>query len=183
MPIYEALPAPRFTLGIVDGQEQIIIPAQRNWPIMIFLVFWFGAWTHAGLSAMGTLLSGKGGVFLVFWLGLWAVAEGFVAATLVWQLSGAEVLRMRGADLEVVTRILWLERTKRFRGSDIRGLKACMPLPRRDWPPFPALGPGHGSVRFTYGSRTVFVAGALDEAEGRLIVDRLRRRLPSSTTA
>ena len=37
-----------------------------------------------------------------------------------------------------------------------------------------------GSVRFNYGARTIYLAAGLDEAEGRLIVDRLRRFLPKT---
>lgn len=33
---------------------------------------------------------------------------------------------------------------------------------------------------FAYGARTIFLAAGLGEAEGRLIVDRLRKRLPST---
>lgn len=50
------------------------------------------------------------------------------------------------------------------------------------YPPFLRYT-GGGAVRFTYGARTVFAGSGLDESEGRLIVDRLRGRLPASAFA
>jgi hypothetical protein len=38
-------------------------------------------------------------------------------------------------------------------------------------------------VKFNHGARTIYVAQGLDEAEGRLIVEHLRRRLPQSAAA
>jgi hypothetical protein len=37
-----------------------------------------------------------------------------------------------------------------------------------------------GAVKFSYGGRTFYAAQSLDEAEGRLIVERLKRHLPQS---
>jgi hypothetical protein len=37
-----------------------------------------------------------------------------------------------------------------------------------------------GSIKFDYGSRTIFAASGLDEAEAKLLVDRLQKRLPPS---
>jgi hypothetical protein len=37
-----------------------------------------------------------------------------------------------------------------------------------------------GSVKFDYGPRTIYAAAGLDDAEGRLIVEQLSRRLPAS---
>lgn len=35
-----------------------------------------------------------------------------------------------------------------------------------------------GAIKFSYGGRTVYAAQGLDEAEGRMIVERLARHLP-----
>jgi hypothetical protein len=39
-----------------------------------------------------------------------------------------------------------------------------------------------GSVKFSYGARTIYLAPGLDEPEGQMIVDRLRLLLPASAT-
>jgi hypothetical protein len=36
-----------------------------------------------------------------------------------------------------------------------------------------------GAVRFDYGARTIYAAAGLDAAEGQMIVDRLKKRLPA----
>jgi hypothetical protein len=35
-----------------------------------------------------------------------------------------------------------------------------------------------GAIKFSYGGRTVYAAQGLDEAEGRMVVERLLRHLP-----
>jgi hypothetical protein len=37
-----------------------------------------------------------------------------------------------------------------------------------------------GAVQFTYGARTVRLAAGLDEAEGGLIIERLKKSLPAA---
>jgi hypothetical protein len=35
-------------------------------------------------------------------------------------------------------------------------------------------------VKFSYGARTIYIAPDLDETEGRMIVDRIQKALPTS---
>ena len=53
-----------------------MIPAKREWPLLLFLLFWFGAWTAAGIATVSDLVAGDAGeegtAFTVFWLGGWA---------------------------------------------------------------------------------------------------------------
>jgi hypothetical protein len=183
---YEEIRAPRFVVETVDGHEQIAIAAQRNIFIMLFLLLWLGGWTVGGVAAIGALSSKGFQPFLVFWLGGWAAGEALVAATLCWLFSGVEVLRVLGTDLEVSYQMLGFAKRRLFRGSEIRNLSSCdMPaFGRYNQMPLPFLGGNKmGSVKFSYGARTIYLAAGLDEAEGQLIVDRLRERLPSTAAA
>lgn len=184
MPVqYEDVSAPRFRLEAVDGYDQISIPAQRSaWGL--FLLIWLCGWTVGGYHAITSLFSATGPqAFLVFWLCGWALGEVFAATSLAWMIAGVERLRVIGQDLEVSYRLAGLSRTSLYRGRDIRNLAACMPITfgRRNQVPLPFLKTNKvGSIRFTYGARTVFLGDSLDEAEGQLIVDYLRRRLARS---
>jgi len=183
---YEQINAPRFVVETVGGHEQIAIAAQRNIFIMLFLLVWLGGWTVGGVAAIGALLSTSFQPFLVFWLGGWALGEALVAATLCWLFSGVEVLRVLGSDLEVSHQMLGFTRRRLFRGSEIRDLSSYATpfFGRYNQMPLPFLaGNKTGSVKFTYGARTIYLAAGLDEPEGRLIVDRLRQRLPSTAAA
>jgi hypothetical protein len=183
---YEETKAPRFVVESVDGNEQIVIPARRNLFVMFFLLCWLGGWTFGGVMAITTLWSKGFQPFLVFWLGGWALGEAYVGMTLCWQFFGAEIIRVPGSDLEINNRMLGFTRKKLFRGNEIRDLSSHTPLAfgQTNQMPLPFLISNKtGSVKFTYGARTIFVAAGLDEAEGRLIVDRLRKRLPSTAMA
>jgi hypothetical protein len=176
---------PRFAVETVDGREQIVVGAQRNLFLMLFLPVWLCGWTFGGVAALYTLSQGFQ-LFLLVWLCGWALGEAFVIATLGWMLTGKEVLRVAGSDLEIGYRMLGFTRRKLYRGSAIRDLASCDPPPllRYNQPSLPLLtGTKTGSVRFTYGARTIYAAQGLDQPEGRLIVERLRKRLPSTATA
>jgi hypothetical protein len=182
---YEQPKAPRFVSETIDGREQITIGASRNVFVALFLTVWLGGWTAGGIAAMTTLLTKTFQPFLVFWLCGWLLGEIFVALSLCWMFFGAEILRTVGHDLEVGYRILGFTRRRLFRGSEIRGLSSWdqPAYGRYNQMQLPFFGSNKtGSVKFNYGARTIHLGAGLDEAEGRLIVDRLRKRLPSSAT-
>lgn len=179
---YAEVASPRFTVEASDGREQIIIKAQRSILVVVFLFCWLGGWTVAGASTMAKL-SQHLQPFLLFWLGGWAVGEIYALGTLCWLVSGAEILGFVGSDLEVSYRVFGLSRTKLFRGREIRHLSASAPQKSEQFeqPSVPFFTANKtGSVKFEYGPRTIYLAAGLDEAEGRLIVNRLRARLPST---
>jgi hypothetical protein len=181
---YEEKKAPRFVVETVDGREQITIKAQRNLFLMLFLLVWICGWTFGGISAMKALTLGFQ-PFLAFWLAGWALGWVVVVATLGWMLSGAEIVRVIGSDLEVGYRLFGFTRRKLFRGGDIRDFRAyASPAFGRYNQSSPPFLPGNksGCVKFSYGARTMYLGAGLDESEGRLIVDRLRKRLPAAAT-
>ena len=182
---YEALKPPRFRVETINGRDEITIGAQRNLFLMLFLLFWVSGWTFGGGATITTLFSRGFQPFLLFWLCGWAFGEACVLAILCWQFSGAEIIRIQGADLEIGCQMLGFTRRKLFRGSEIRDLSACQPqiFNRYNQMSLPFFVANKtGSVKFAYGARTIYVAPGLDEAEGRLIVDRLRGSLPSTAT-
>ena len=177
---YETLDNPRFKFDTVDGYDQITIPAQRSYFVMAFLLFWLCGWTLGGLSTIHSLMTKGFQPFLFFWLGGWLFGECMVLAVLAWQLTGAEILRLVGTDLEVGYRILGLTRRKLYRGADIRDFVACdaRPLGQSNQLQLPVLMSNKfGTAKFAYGARTVYLAAGLDEAEGQIIVESLRKRL------
>jgi hypothetical protein len=177
---YEAVRAPRFTVEIADGTEQIRIKARRNWFALLFLVFWLTLWTGGGIMAI-VQLTRDFEIFLLVWLVGWAVGWLFAAIAITWQLVGVETIRVIGGDLELGYSMAGMTRRRLFRGSEISGLAPAPmgPMSRMQsaHPPFLNWSKA-GSVKFNYGPRTVHAAAGLDEAEGRMIVEHLRKRLP-----
>ncbi|MGA2042380.1 MAG: hypothetical protein ABSG83_03305 [Roseiarcus sp.] len=181
---YEPTEPARFAVETVGGDEQITIGAQRSALVALFLIVWLGGWTVGGVAAMASLAR-HFHPFLLFWLCGWALGWVSVVVALGWMLSGSENLRVIGSDLAISYRLLGLTRTRLFRGADIRGLAACeTPLyGRANQVSLPFFGGARfGCLRFSYGARSVYVGAGLDQAEGRLILDRLRDRLPPSAT-
>jgi len=174
----------RFLQERVDGVEQIRIPMRRNWFVLLFIGFWICGWTVGGIAAIYQV-SQNFDWFLIFWLGGWALGWVFAAATIASQIAGSEIIRVVGRDLETSIGVGKLRWRRLYRGDHIRNLRSSDPNPM-GWPfrvqqtnPF---RPRAGAIKFDYGSQTVFAASSAEEAEGRMIVDWLRPKLPRIAT-
>jgi hypothetical protein len=179
---YEAPYAPRFH---IDG-DVVVIPAHRQMFIMAFLCVWLCGWTFGGAAALSQLLQ-HFQPFLLFWLCGWVLGEGFALSTLAWMAAGRETLRVINGDLEISAQVFAFVRRRRYRGATIRDLSAGQYIgkypngrARMDVPL--VWAPSSGGVKFAYGARTVFAGVGLDEPEGRMIVDFLKRRLPKTAS-
>lgn len=179
---YEAVRGPRFVVEQLGGGEVIRIPASRSVPFLLFLAVWLVGWTAGGLSVIADFRASRD-LFLGFWLCAWAAGVGFAGLMIVWMLVGAETLRVIHGDLENGWRIGPVVWRKLYQGARIQHLKAAPQNPMfayfRVSAPF-GLYAQFGAVQFDYGARTVRFAPGLDEAEARLIVERLLKSLPSA---
>jgi hypothetical protein len=179
---YEKPEAVGFKTSFVDGYEQIEIPARRNWFILPFLVFWISMWTVGGIMAITSLFN-EFSLFILFWLGGWVLGWIFAAGTISWQLTGREIVRMVGQDLEVGYQLLGFYKRKLYRGTDIHQLTvdASGSLLRYTRISIPIIrGSNFGTIKFDYGAKTFRFGSGLEEAEGRVIVSKLLTKLPKS---
>jgi len=174
----------RFLQERVDGVEQVRIPMRRNWFVLLFIAFWICGWTVGGIAAIYQV-SQNFDWFLIFWLGGWALGWVFAAATIASQIGGSEIIRVVGRDLETSVGVGKLRWRRFYRGDHIRNLKGSDPNPM-GWPfrvhqtnPFRLRA---GAIKFDYGAQTVFAANSSEEAEGRMIVEWLKSKLPRTAT-
>jgi hypothetical protein len=179
---YQPIANARFAVEPTEDGEQVRVKARRQVFPMLFLPVWLAGWTAGGVAVIGQLIS-RFQPFLAIWLCFWAVGWVAVAGTLAWMFTGSETLRVVGSDLEVARHALGWSRRWLYGGSRIRNLRVA---DQPGWPyrfqlqmPFLNLGRS-GSVKFDYGPRTIYSAPGLDDAEGRMIVERLSKRLPAS---
>ncbi|MDB5433646.1 MAG: hypothetical protein JWP35_4762 [Caulobacter sp.] len=177
---YEPIASARFSIETKESGEQIRVKARRQIFPMLFLPVWLAGWTAGGVTAMGQVIH-HFEPFLVLWLCGWAVGWVMVAGTLTWMFTGSETLRVVGSDLEVAQHALGWSRRWLYEGGRIRNLRVA---DQPAWPyrfqfqvPFLNLA-RTGSVKFDYGPRTIYAAPGLDDAEGRMIVENLLKRLP-----
>jgi hypothetical protein len=172
-------PRLRFEHG-PDGREWIRIPAPRPHGQVLAL-------------SLGILLVGQGGVraFVDFahtyepakaFFGLFCMALLlWPVLALLWILFGAELVGVTGGDLHIVHRLPGLARGRVYRGGEISGLAPSQvngPLMGQKGS-FPFVTVRWGAVEFHYRRRRIWFAQSLGEAEGRLIVERLKLRLPA----
>lgn len=179
---YESVKPPRFEVEQGLGGERIRIRARRNIFALLFLPIWLVLWTIGGIAAI-VEVARTGDPFLVLWLCGWALAWVAAALILAWMAAGSESIGLNAGDLEIGQSLFGLTRRRLYRGRDVRNLSAATapPLVAQFQLSVPFLMKTRfGAVKFDYGGRTIYAAPALDEAEGRMIVDRLLRHLPPS---
>ena len=183
MGAFEPLPKAHFRLETSEGVPKIIIPARRNWFVLIFIPFWLAIWTVGGMAAFYDLLANPGSprLFLTIWLIGWAIGWLFAASWLGWNISGREELSVTNDALVKGWRVLGFGREKRYDLSQIRGLSVgTPPFPygqmRISYPPF--LPMTFGPLKWNYGASTVYAASGLSEGEAEMILVELQKRLP-----
>ena len=178
---YEKARPPRFEIEQGPWGDRIRIPARRNFVALPFLVVWVTVWTIGGIHAFVDFAR-TGGAFFAFWLALWSTGWVLGMLFIAWMIAGSEVLRVASGDLEIGHSLFGWMRVRTYRGAEIEHLSASEspPFHAQLHPQFPFMKPQSGSIKFSYGARTVYAAQGLDEAEGRMIVEWLRRRLPAA---
>lgn len=66
--------AARFSSEVTPDGYRVVIPARRNWFVLLFLCAWLGGWVFGELGASGDLLRGGDKTpmgFLSLWLVGW----------------------------------------------------------------------------------------------------------------
>jgi hypothetical protein len=178
---YENLGKERFVIDRSGPVETIRIKARRQIFALLFLPVWLTLWTVGGVAAITQVLH-EFNLFLCLWLCGWLLGWVFAASTIAWMLVGAETMRIVAGDLELGVEIGPWARRKLYQGVQIKDLRVAPANPMANFQmsgPFMRQMQG-GAVQFTYGARTVRLAAGLDEAEGGLIIERLKKSLPAA---
>ena len=147
-----------------------------------FLVLWALGLLGVGFAFLGSLVRGDVQPFIVVWLLGWGGLGGFMLYALAWALFGKEVLELRGGVLSIRREVLGRGRARRYRGADVRDLRAAPPRE-----PFPFTerdnmdywGFGEGVMAFEYRGETVRFGTRLGLAEAREFVGRIGGYFPS----
>ncbi|SRR5258706_2356347 len=174
---------PRYTIQQTAAGVTVAAPARRNWFVLLFLTVWLGGWTIGGMAAVAEVVRPGGHqTFLAFWLLGWLIGELYALAIVLWQLTGREELVFSSGNLIHRIRAGGMSRGREFSGAEIKHLRTSPQItsPWMDqsrWMP-PVFGAGHGAIAFDYGAKTYRIGAGLDEAEGRLVLDEIRKHFP-----
>lgn len=177
------LPVPGMRTVVTDepGGLCFAIPARRQWFAMVFLAIWLVGWGCGEVFAIWALFSGKAlSLFLVAWLSIWTFAGGLAALSWLWMVAGRERVTLKADRLVHRYELFGFGRTREYDLSSVRDLRVS-PESFNRWNTggsMRAWGLGGGMVAFDYGARTVRFAAGVDEAEGKMIVERIRERNP-----
>jgi hypothetical protein len=173
MPITPASPV--HSIEDLGDRLKIAIPARKQWLGMLFLLFWLTWWTFAGKSAWSGFLN-NGSTFLLLWLAGWCVGEAAAGYSLVWMLTGREIIEVSSQSIITRFQILGLSVPREYLAERIQNMRVAAAVPQED--DGATIGPSIGVLAFDYGARTVRIAGGIDEAEGRQLFDTFTRRFP-----
>ena len=177
----------RLTIAGGPGGLEIIIPARRHLLLLLFLGVWLVGWLTGELTVITRLfsrgLNGSEG-FLLLWLTFWTLAGGFAAYIWLWMLAGKERILVGTSTLQVKRDVLGLGRTRTYEFYKMRNLRvAPQPAgPRDTGAALRRSGLAGGLVAFEYGGETVRFGAAIDEREGRMIVERMKQRFSFAET-
>jgi len=180
------LQVPRFRSEVTPQGLRIVIPARRNWLILLFLIAWLGGWVMGEVTVSKQLLNSTDKTpvaFLSLWLVGWTIGGIFAVGATLWQLVGREVLTIDSLSLLYRVDAFGIGRSRSFRAADVKNVRsteyAFSPFMNQRTLFPPIVGAGYGPVAFDYGARTFRIAPSLDEAEARILVGELTSRLPA----
>lgn len=182
-----------------EGLE-IVIPAPRVWPVVIFLALWLAGWATGEVFALRQILSPApvpAKVFLAVWLAFWTFGGTAALSICVWMFVGHERVRLRPDVLTIQreacglgpTRVYGLDRVLNLRAQPMPPLSEVTVAPGAQAPDgkravpaeqvktvmraFGIRGPG---ISFTYAGKPVRFGVALDPMEAQMLVTQLRAR-------
>jgi hypothetical protein len=179
------VPVPRLEPQIehtMGGGFLLTVPKRRAWWPMLFLPLWLVAWAFGEVTVLRQLLSGfhsgAPSLFMIVWITAWTLGGSWALATVAWLFAGRERVRIEQGKLtlEHVLGPLGRQRTYELRQvTRLRTLsQTSQDLMAANMTPF---GFGRaGALAFDYGSSTVRWGAGLDEAEARVVVERLVER-------
>ncbi len=160
----------------------IEIPSKKNWLVIIFMILWMGGWAMGETFAIKTIFSSNVtqsvNFFILFWLIGWTIGGVFALLIILWQLIGKEIVRIEEGILTVERSIMGIGRKKKYKIEFIKNMD-IVPMSgfrieeennRRN-----ILGAQRGQIKFDYGMKTVKFASNIEEAEAKMIIEKLRQ--------
>jgi len=171
-------PPMRSTIEEGPGGLAVVIPARRRTLALVMLPVAVAIWGWVGyLNLIAVDFAGEDAVFRWLFLMVWLVSGASVVTSSLWSVFGRERVVADTGLLIYSYELLGFSRKFEYDAGQMKNLRYS-PIPLSPW------GTrderywrwGGGDMVFDYGSKSVRF-GAVDEAEGAAIIERLTRRL------
>lgn len=142
---------------------------------------WMGGWVMGEISVIGTILNSDTSIFanafLLFWLVGWTVGGVVALYKISWQLVGREIINVERGLLRIEKSVKGIGRKKVY---DIKSIQNIDINPTQDLGDWGGnynrnlFGMKGGKIKFDYGMKTIKFANDIDEAEARMIIEKLK---------
>lgn len=162
---------------------RIVIPARRNWFVVVFMTAWLCGWAFGEIAVIGALFGegppGALSLFLVVWLVGWTVGGLFAVYIVLWMLAGQEIVLLRPDALVVKRNVLGIGKRRAYDITKVERLRVVESDSGSQRPGSRAPGRGmFGRIAFDYGPKTVRFGASIEPGEARMLVDKLQERYP-----
>lgn len=162
------------------SELNIIVPAQKNWFILLFSVVWLFGWVFGFTTVLGGAFNNdmqKNGVdsFMIIWLCGWTFGGLMVLVNLFWSFFGREKLLISNNLARFEKTVFDLGQKKKFETAELKNFRfeqvdTELNNKKMFW------NFKSGKIKFDYGFKTYAFGLALDDAEANHIVDLLKKR-------
>jgi hypothetical protein len=161
---------------------RITIHAARQPAVMIFLVLWLGFWPLGEITAIRDLLGGKpdDDLFnMIFVLVFWTLGGVAVAYTLLWRLTGKEIIELTPRSLYYRKQMTGFGRSREYAVAHLRNLRPVTPVYEYHAEGGRTNGLENGAISFDYGRNTHRFGLGLEEADARQVIAEMCGRVTS----
>ena len=158
----------------------IEIPSKKNWFVILFLLAWMGGWVMGELFAINSLFDAGSPInvnlFLLFWVVGWTIGGAFAIYVMLWQLFGKEIINLDKGVLSIENSIKGIGRKKQFDVKAIKSIDLSMEsdMMHEGNYNYSLRGFSGGRIKFDYGMKTIKFAKGIDEAEAKMIIEKLK---------
>jgi hypothetical protein len=109
---------PRATLSETPHGLEIVIPARRNWLLIVFVAAWLCGWAVGEIMVPLSLFSETGDpsavAFAVVWFAMWTLGGGFALYVFLWSLVGRERVLLSASRLAFKRDLLGFGRLREY---------------------------------------------------------------------
>jgi len=175
----------RSRINELSNGLEVVIPAKKNYYIIVFISIWLVAWLFVLKSAFYSLTSPESHapmIPMVIWTIGWTIGGIFAILMWIWNFKGKEIITFNGIELKHKRDFFLFSRSKEYEMSHIKGLRVTPPPSTSRFGlnnGFDFGGYNTGTITFDYGNGTHRVGGGIDEAEAEYIVEAIKRRYKS----
>lgn len=162
---------------------QVIIPVKKNWFVAAFFGLWLCGWAVGEITALTMIANGfmDGNIFLLLfmliWFTAWTAGGIFALRTIIWIISGKEIITFSGNTLTTYKKGLLFSKPKTYDTNSIINIRireyndgwGASLFQRK-----PIIAPG--IIHFSYGMKTIKMGSGIDYPEAEQILKTIKSK-------